>query len=141
MIIEFRVKNHRCFRDEQVLSMVAGADKSLPDNVFEEGGFRLLRSAVIYGPNASGKSSLIEALGFMRDFVADSARSQPGDPITVNPHRLDPASAQEPELVCLKDVVGKRRVRPGHHREDLLIPEATMVLDPEFYYHDDSPPV
>jgi hypothetical protein len=113
MIIEFRVKNHRCFRDEQVLSMVAGPDKSLPDNVLTEDKFRLLRSAAIYGPNASGKSSLIEALGFMRDFVADSARSQPGDPIAVNPHRLDPASAQEPSLFELTFLVNGLRYQYG----------------------------
>jgi hypothetical protein len=93
--------------------MVAGPDTSLPDNVFEADKFRLLRSAAIYGPNASGKSSLIEALGFMRDFVADSARSQPGDPITVNPHRLDPASAQEPSLFELTFLVNGLRYQYG----------------------------
>ncbi len=113
MIIEFRVKNHRCFRDEQVLSLVAGPDKSLPDNVFTEAKFRLLRSAAIYGPNASGKSSLIEALGFMRDFVADSARSQPGDRIAVNPYRLDPAARDEPSLFELTFLVGGLRYQYG----------------------------
>jgi len=113
MIIEFRVKNHRCFRDEQVLSLVASPDKSLPDNVFEEIKFRLLRSAAIYGPNASGKSSLIEALGFMQDFVVNSARSQPGDPIDVNPHRLDPASAQEPSLFELTFLFKGNRYQYG----------------------------
>lgn len=114
MIIEFRVKNYRCFRDEQVLSLVAATDKeSLPDNVFTEGKFRLLRSAAIYGPNASGKSSLIEALGFMRDFVVDSARSQPGDPIAVNPHRLDPAARDEPSLFELTFLMGGCRYQYG----------------------------
>lgn len=113
MIIEFRVKNHRCFRDEQVLSMVAATDKSLPANVITTDKFRLLRSAAIYGPNASGKSSLIEALGFMRDFVVDSARSQPGDPIAVNPHRLDPAARDEPSLFELTFLVDGCRYQYG----------------------------
>jgi hypothetical protein len=113
MIIEFRVKNHRCFRDEQVLSLVAGTDKSLPDNVFTEDKFRLLRSAAIYGPNASGKSSLIEALGFMRDFVVNSGQAKPGDPIAVNPHRLDAASAKEPSLFELTFILDGTRYQYG----------------------------
>jgi hypothetical protein len=80
MIIEFSVKNFRSFRDEQRLSLVAGsADKSLPDNVGVSAGFkqRLLRSAVIYGPNASGKSNLILALGFLHLLVLQAAQSPP----------------------------------------------------------------
>lgn len=113
MIIEFRVKNHRCFRDEQVLSLVAATDKSLSDNVIKTDKFRLLRSAAIYGPNASGKSSLIEALGFMQHFVVNSARSQPGDLISVNPHRLDPVCAQEPSLFELTFLVDGLRYQYG----------------------------
>jgi hypothetical protein len=113
MIIEFRVKNHRCFRDEQVLSLVAGPDKSLPDNVFEEGGFRLLRSAAIYGPNASGKSSLIEAIGFMRDLVVNSAKKQPGNHISVNAHQLDPVTSREPSLFELSFVLDGAQYQYG----------------------------
>ncbi len=114
MIIEFRVKNHRCFRDEQVLSMVAGTDKkSLPGNVIETDKFRLLRSAAIYGPNASGKSSLIEALGFMQHFVVNSARSLPGDAIAVDPHRLDLAREGEPSLFELTFLIDGIRYQYG----------------------------
>lgn len=68
MLIEFRVKNFKSIRDEQVFSMVASKDaehkethvisglKNCPD---------LLKSAVIYGPNASGKSNLIDAMDFV----------------------------------------------------------------------------
>jgi len=94
--------------------MVAGTDKeSLPDNVITTDKFRLLRSAAIYGPSASGKSSLIEAIGFMRDFVADSARSQPGDTIGVNPHRLDPTSREEPSLFELTFILAGTRYQYG----------------------------
>ena len=57
MLIEFRVKNFGCLRDEQVLSLVPASDDKtlLENNTFETGvPFvpRLLRTAVIYGPNA-----------------------------------------------------------------------------------------
>jgi AAA15 family ATPase/GTPase len=76
MLIEFRVKNFRSFKDEQVLSMVASSDKeSLPNNVVEAGKLRLLKTAAIYGANASGKSNLIWALYVMQRMVKESANS------------------------------------------------------------------
>lgn len=68
-------------------------------NVFEvpKFGLRLLKSAVVYGANASGKSKLIEALGFMRGFVRDSFKDkQKGDKIPVEPFRLSTLSEKEP---------------------------------------------
>ncbi len=76
MLIEFRLKNVFCFKDEQVFSLVATKDKSLTENVISKGGgnkLNLLRSAVVYGANASGKTKLIWALYGMAKFVADSA--------------------------------------------------------------------
>jgi AAA15 family ATPase/GTPase len=69
MLVEFRVKNFKSIRDEQVLSMVASKDTSFEDtHVLTPGGisFKLLKSAAIYGPNAGGKSNLLQAFDFMR---------------------------------------------------------------------------
>jgi AAA15 family ATPase/GTPase len=101
MLIEFRVKNFRSLRDEQVLSLVASKDKTLQDTHTQTTGLKaapsLLRSAVVYGANASGKSNLIKALQYMRGVVAKSAAIiQPGQSFAVQPFRLDAKSAQEP---------------------------------------------
>ena len=76
MLIEFKVKNFRSFQKETVLSMVASADKSLPENSTIVDGFgkrRILHSAVIYGANAAGKTNLISAAAFVDQFVNTSA--------------------------------------------------------------------
>jgi uncharacterized protein len=69
MLVEFRVKNFRSLRDEQVLSLVASKDKTLVGTHTLATGTTaapaVLRSAVIYGANASGKSNLIKALQYM----------------------------------------------------------------------------
>src|SRR4051812_48786376 len=66
MLVEFRVKNFRSLRDEQTLSLVASKDKAMQDTHTVTSGLKaapnLLKSAVIYGANASGKSNLIKAL-------------------------------------------------------------------------------
>ena len=101
MLIEFRVKNFRSLRDDQVLSLVASKDSSLRETNTVETGIAaaptLLRSAVIYGANASGKSNLIKALQYMRGVVIESAALiQPGQTFSVQPFRLDTESEGEP---------------------------------------------
>lgn len=98
MLVEFRVKNFKSIKDEQVLSMVASNGTENPDNVIEAGGLRLLKSVAIYGANASGKSNLLLALYAMRRLVANSANIDPGDKLSVVPFRLDQASETEPTL-------------------------------------------
>lgn len=101
MLVEFRVKNFRSLRDEQVLSLVASKDKYLQDTHTLRTALRaapaLLRSTVIYGANASGKSNLIKALQYMRGVVLESATViQPGQTFGVQPFRLDARSASQP---------------------------------------------
>lgn len=76
--------------------MVASSDKSLPENTSEipDLGMNLLRSAVVYGANASGKSNLMEALMTMRDLVTQSVEIEPGAIIPVTPFLLDKDFAQ-----------------------------------------------
>ena len=101
MLIDFRVKNFRSLRDEQVLRLVATKDKTLHELNTMPSGIKaapfLLRSAVIYGPNAGGKSNLIKALHYMRAVVAESASiMQPGGLFNVQPFRLDAKSSTQP---------------------------------------------
>jgi AAA15 family ATPase/GTPase len=96
MLIEFRVKNYRSFRDEQVLSLVATSDKSLNENCISEGQLKLLRAAAIYGANASGKSNLIKAAGTMRRLVLNSAGYEPGRKLGITPFLLDTKSRIAP---------------------------------------------
>jgi AAA15 family ATPase/GTPase len=101
MLVEFRVKNFRSLRDEQVVSLVAASDKTLQDTNTLGTGLKvapaLLSSAIVYGANASGKSNLIKALQYMRGVVLESATVvQPGQTFAVQPFRLDPCTAGQP---------------------------------------------
>lgn len=102
MLLEFRVKNFRSIRDEQSLNLVAATtDKELAETHLDDTGLKSLpkvvRSAVIYGPNASGKSTLLFALNYMRAVVAESATIiQPGQAYNVQPFKLDQKSLKEP---------------------------------------------
>ena len=89
MLIEFRVTNFRSFRTLQIFSMVAGSFPEHKDtNTFNAGlaGFdRFLRSSVVYGPNAAGKTNLLRALQFMQSLVVNSASTPPTTPLPHSP--------------------------------------------------------
>lgn len=77
MLIEFTIKNFKSFRDETVFSLIAaGYDKESREyeNVVTVPKFdlRILRSAIVYGGNASGKSKFFEAFEFMQELVLRS---------------------------------------------------------------------
>jgi len=110
MLIEFKVENFRSIRDIQTLSMVASTGTELPQNVCSSGisaKLQLVRSAVIYGPNAAGKSNLIKALYFMQWLIKNSAKeSQQGDQIPLENFLFDKKVSQQPskfEITFSKD--------------------------------------
>lgn len=108
MILQFSVKNFRSFSKEEVLSLSAPrGSELLQSNTFElSRGHRLARSAVVYGPNAGGKSNLIKAIYFLQQFVLLSSTAfQEGQKIPLQPFRFDSQSLLEPsefsiDFVC-----------------------------------------
>lgn len=77
MLLEFAVENFRSIKDRQILSMIAEPSKAKGENVFEVplangGSIRLLKTAVIYGANASGKSNVIKALSCLTKMVRNN---------------------------------------------------------------------
>ena len=91
-LIEFTAENYRSIRDAVTLSMVATADKSLENNLIELEAMkkdRLLRSAVIYGANASGKSNVLRGLFELQYLVTTSHKNQKGSKIPFSPFKLD----------------------------------------------------
>ncbi|EAK5213989.1 ATP-binding protein [Campylobacter jejuni] len=89
MLIEFRVENFLSIQDEQVLSMVASSDNTfLTSHTNNDKKLKLLKSSVLYGANASGKSNIIEALAIMKKIVISSANGQRGDKLPIIPFLL-----------------------------------------------------
>ncbi|MBA4743993.1 MAG: ATP-binding protein [Muricauda sp.] len=115
MILQFSIKNYRTFKERAVLSLIASNyDKDTRENeniaLNEKFGLRLLKNAVIYGANASGKSKLLDAFAFMRHYVLNSSKEgQKGDEIDVHPFKLSSTSEKEPsefEIIFIyKDIL------------------------------------
>jgi len=112
MLIEFNVKNYRSIKDEMTLSMVASnSDKtSLPNNLVRGilKSDNLLRSALIYGANASGKTNVLLALNFFKRHVLKSANNPKGKGIIFEPFRLEDTFNKKPtemSIVFLKNEI------------------------------------
>lgn len=88
MLLEFSCSNHKSIKDRVTFSAVAGKDTTNEDLLFQYGSVRVLKNAVIYGANGSGKSNLIDAIAFVRKLVINSIKNQPGQGIKQQPHKL-----------------------------------------------------
>jgi len=105
MLIGFSVGNYKSFKETVTLSMVASSiteeEKELDENnVFEiNHKLNLLKSAAIYGANASGKSNLIAAINFMKWFVLNSSKeTQVSEAIYIEAFRLSTETEKEPSF-------------------------------------------
>lgn len=103
MLIQFSVGNFLSFKEQSTLSLVASALKDIQilaeDVIFNIGetDLALLKSATIYGANASGKSNFIKALDFFKWYVINSSKDiQAGERVNVESFRLSSSTAEEP---------------------------------------------
>lgn len=104
MIISFSFSNFRAFKELQTLSLDGRkADKELSGNCFAPDLPSLkdacfVKAAALYGANASGKSSVLDALKCLATWVATSANIvDPEEPISgIEPFALSPDSDVEP---------------------------------------------
>ena len=109
MLIEFNVQNFRSIKEEVTLSLVASPNKSLDNNLIDTDVLKkdnLLRSAVIYGANASGKSNLILAFHSLKHLVMNSHGFQKGTEIDYSPFKLDTKYLSKPskfEVVFIRN--------------------------------------
>ena len=107
MLIEFSVKNYFSFKEQKRLSLLANTGKELSAKntipLPDERNLSLLKSAVVYGPNAAGKSNLLKALYFMQQFILNSTEQNKGPhPIDCTPFKLD---SQAKKMPCEFEII------------------------------------
>ncbi|MGB1252921.1 MAG: AAA family ATPase [Candidatus Promineifilaceae bacterium] len=100
MLIRFQVKNHLSFNEKVEISMVKGKVRKHPNHVIETNykGVKLLKSGIIYGANASGKSNLIKAMQFATQQIIESHSIGHNQPITTIPFKLDKQCLTQPSF-------------------------------------------
>lgn len=116
MLISFSVENFRSIRDRQSLILQAAkGEKHLShSHVIEKAGNSLLKTAVIYGANASGKSNVISAMNWMKRFVLESISEKVESPeVPVEPFRLQKSSLKKPSVFEIEFLIDETQYRYG----------------------------
>lgn len=105
MLIEFSTENFRSIKDEVTLTLQAATDTSISRNVAKiklpqiEGKLnthRILKTSIIYGANASGKSNLLKAMYIIRKIILHSNTHQQNQEFPIETFRLDLSYANKP---------------------------------------------
>ena len=90
MLIRFTVENFLSFNELVDFNMIASDETRHHHHILHgqnQQDIDLLRTSILYGANASGKSNLIKAMGFARDFIVNGIAKNRN--INVKPFKLD----------------------------------------------------
>lgn len=80
MLVNFTIQNFGSVKDKQTLSFEATNSTELEEYYIIEPikGVKLLKLGLIYGANASGKTTILKALDFLRDIILNPAEKKTG---------------------------------------------------------------
>lgn len=102
MIINFSVQNFGSIKDKQTLSFEADKSAHLEDAyIVNFGGQRILKLALIYGANASGKTTILKALDFLRDLVLEPERKKTNE-LEFNPFLFDLNTPKQNSIISIE---------------------------------------
>lgn len=74
MLLQFSIENYLSFKDESTINLVGNktTKEHEPQNIHYWNGLKALKSAAIYGGNASGKSNFFSGISYMKWVVLNS---------------------------------------------------------------------
>lgn len=135
MIQEIKAQNFKSFKDEITLSFEATRDEMFEDYQVVEvaPGMRLLRFALVYGANASGKSNLLEIIDFLRMFWFNKPADL-DEPTGTIPFQLDRNTPDQPSRFEIKFYVGSTR-----YWYVLELDERRVYAEKLYYYRSAQP--
>ena len=139
MIAEIKFKNMFSFRDETVLSFEADKSKDLESyHVVELApDVKLLKLAVIYGANASGKSNIIKVCDFIRSFITCTPLNK-AELIKIVPFLLNRTSKEQASefSVSFYAMIGDKAIRYVY---SVLLETTHIVRETLIYYLSQQP--
>ena len=119
MLLEFSVGNFLSFKTKTTLSLAATSIREHIDtNIFSTERRDLLKGAVIYGANASGKSNFVRAMSTMRRLVLQSFDQSSTDELDVTPFLLSTETEKVPSFFEAIFIIESIRYRYGFEVDD-----------------------
>lgn len=100
MLIYFKVGNYKSIKEPIVLNFTAATiSEHIDSNLVTIGKHQILKSMLLYGHNASGKSKILDAFSFFKTFVTESAlQKKVSDSINTDSFRLNKETESKPSF-------------------------------------------
>ena len=131
MILNFSIQNFGSIKDKQTLSFEADKSDHLEEAyVAHYGGRRILKLALLYGANASGKTTVLKALDFLRQLVIEP-KSKKTERLNFEPYLFDPDTPKQPTILSLEFI--RNEVRYTYRVEftkDAVVAEELYTYTP-----------
>ena len=127
MILEFSITNFLSFKNRTTMSMVANATNGLDHNYVVKNNKRILKTAAVYGANASGKTNLFKALVLIILMLRDSNHMDINAKLPIVPFKLD--KNQNPSEFEIKFIVHDIRYVYGFKADE------TQIYEEYLYYY------
>lgn len=130
MILNFSIQNFGSIKDKQTLSFEADKSDHLEEAyVTRCGGRRILKLALLYGANASGKTTVLNALDFLRELVVEP-KSKKTERLDFEPYLFDPDTPKQPTVLSIEFI--RNEVRYAYRVE--FTQEAVVAEELYAYY-------
>lgn len=137
MILNITVKNYRSFKDETIFSLEAeSSSKSKEENVFTQSlakgddEVRILKTAMIFGANASGKSNLLRAVFEITKFIGKN-RPKVGDPVPIYDPFLFSSETKDAPVEFKIEFVGRDDIKYGYQ---LIFDKKNVINESLIYF-------
>lgn len=136
MILELKIRNFLSFKDEVTFSFEATSDDTLKEYYIAEPspGVRILKMAMVYGANASGKSNLLNAFSFLYNFVKNIPNEREKSTRFI-PFQFDSTKGQPGSFDLVFYTEGIR------HRYLLEIDRENVIKEILYYYPGTQPAI
>lgn len=124
MLLRFTVENFMSFKERAELSLIPSKVRRHPEHIIKSENpkdINVLKTAVIYGANASGKSNLIKAMWHVQQMVNIGSRS--GRKILFHPYKLEKQNLTTPSRFEFEIKVGQYNYAYGFSADNNEIHE------------------
>jgi len=128
MLVRFSVSNYKSIKEQITVDFTASSlSDHMETNVVKESGENLLKTVLLYGSNASGKSKILDALVVFRGLILESGSYNSKKTILVEPFLLNTETIGEPSSFEAEFIVGGKRYRYGFLADRKSFPREWLV--------------
>ena len=113
MLIDFTIGNYLSFKEKKTISFEATSITEYKENIAKRLNHKILKSAAIYGANASGKTNLIKGISQMRRLVIKSFEQSSSSEFDIIPFLLNINSINNPTFFEISFLIENIKYRYG----------------------------